>query len=185
MLAPCFDWWLGAHQICFIFVFGWNNEQSLSSVSSGSEFFLVRRLPQPALRSVALCSSHAARMIHSSHSTWMLPSVKLRPDAETRAVAALLGPTSPVWLPGGVECLPPGGYGVSGTLSLPEQARSVALLLVGWSGCLLVKEVICLPTYLFIQIIFFLAVLSGFWILTSRPPGCCLHLFIYALLRST
>ena len=85
----------------------------------------------------------------------------------------------------GVECLPPGESGVSGTLRLPEQARNAALLLVGWPGCLLVKEVLCPPTYLFIQIMFFLAVLSGFWVLTSRPPGRHLHLFTDVFLRST
>lgn len=38
LLALCFDWWLGAPQICFIFISGWNKERSLSLVSSGSEF---------------------------------------------------------------------------------------------------------------------------------------------------
>ena len=93
--------------------------------------------------------------MHPSHSTWMPLSVKLRPDAETRGRGRSPGADQPHVVAGGVECLPPGGYGVSGTLSLPEQAWSAALLLVGWPGCLLVKEVICLPTYLFIKIIFF------------------------------
>lgn len=37
----------------------------------------------------------------------------------------------------------PASWGVQSllTLSLPEQARSSALLLMGWPGCLLVKEV--------------------------------------------
>lgn len=39
LLALCFDWWLGAPQICFIFISGWNKERSLSPVGSGSEFF--------------------------------------------------------------------------------------------------------------------------------------------------
>lgn len=117
--------------------------------------------------------------MHPSHSKWMPPSVKLGPDAETQGRGRSPGADQPRVVAGGVECLPPGGYGVAGTLSLPEQAWGAAPLLVGSPGCLLVKEVICLPTYLFIQIIFFLAVLSSFWILTSRPPGSCLYSLIH------
>lgn len=100
LLAPCFDWWLGAHQICFIFVFSWNNEQSPSSVSSRSEFFVARRFPcqlsgQSPFAQVTL---HGWCILHIPTGCRRVSNSGL--TQRHRAVAAHLGLTSPVWLPG-------------------------------------------------------------------------------------